>query len=150
VACPLCDRVSGDPGAMIPVAVLEECAVFLGENQGCPGWCVLVLREHAEHLDEVPIERQRAVFGEVAWVARAIRRVFAGSGAGGGPPRINYECLGNQVPHVHWHVIPRHADDPDPRQAVWGWPAERLLGTMAAHERAALARAIAAAMSPSP
>src|SRR6266508_3364137 len=30
-----------------------------------------------------------------------------------------YDLLGNQVPHVHWHVIPRLTDDPSPREAVW-------------------------------
>lgn len=36
-----------------------------------------------------------------------------------GPDKINVASLGNQVPHLHWHVIPRFADDahfPDP---VW-------------------------------
>ena len=35
------------------------------------------------------------------------------------PDKINLATLGNQVPHLHWHVIPRFADDahfPDP---VW-------------------------------
>src|SRR2546422_1234265 len=33
--------------------------------------------------------------------------------------KINYELLGNQLPHIHWHIIPRLADDPSPREAVW-------------------------------
>jgi diadenosine tetraphosphate (Ap4A) HIT family hydrolase len=33
------------------------------------------------------------------------------------PVKINYEILGNSVPHLHTHVIPRYADDPRP-----GWP----------------------------
>jgi diadenosine tetraphosphate (Ap4A) HIT family hydrolase len=32
---------------------------------------------------------------------------------------MNYELLGNQVPHIHWHLIPRLADDPEPRWPVW-------------------------------
>jgi diadenosine tetraphosphate (Ap4A) HIT family hydrolase len=41
------------------------------------------------------------------------------------PQRINYECLGNQLAHVHWHVIPRYAApiDPDPTETVWVRPA---------------------------
>jgi diadenosine tetraphosphate (Ap4A) HIT family hydrolase len=33
------------------------------------------------------------------------------------PEKINLASLGNQVPHVHWHIIPRFTDDahfPDP------------------------------------
>jgi len=38
------------------------------------------------------------------------------------PDKVNLAALGNQVPHLHWHVIPRFADDthfPDP---VWATP----------------------------
>lgn len=138
--CPLCGLTAP------PLASLQQCDVALSENQGCPGWCVLILREHAEHMDELPPERQLAIFAEVARVAAAVRRVFPASGPHARPPRINYECLGNQVAHIHWHVIPRHADDPDPRNAVWGWDAARLKGTMNDAERKGLARRIGEAL----
>lgn len=148
MGCPLCERLARpDPRR---VATLARCEVFLGDNQGCAGWCVLVLRTHVEHLDELTIEGQREVFAEVALVARAIRGVFPSSGAGGGPPRINYECLGNQVAHVHWHVIPRHADDPDPRNPVWGWPPGRLRGAMDDAARDALAARLRTALGSTP
>jgi diadenosine tetraphosphate (Ap4A) HIT family hydrolase len=35
------------------------------------------------------------------------------------PVRLNYACLGNLTTHVHWHVIPRHADDPEPLHPIW-------------------------------
>lgn len=133
--CPLCnvlERGSGHPGFL---AELHEGVVLLGENQGCPGWCVLVLKEHVEHMAELSIPRQQRVFAEVAKVAAAVRAVFPTSGKGGGPVRINYECLGNLVGHIHWHIIPRHADDPEPTKAVWGWPEERLKGAMTEQER---------------
>jgi diadenosine tetraphosphate (Ap4A) HIT family hydrolase len=33
------------------------------------------------------------------------------------PLKMNYTLLGNALPHLHTHVIPRYADDPRP-----GWP----------------------------
>lgn len=120
------------------IAALPRTLVVLGANQGLPGWCVLILREHREHLAELSRAEQLEVFDEVARVAAAIRAVFPNSGAGGGPPRINYECLGNQVHHIHWHVIPRHASDPDPRNAVWGFPAETLKGTTSDNDKQTL------------
>ena len=36
------------------------------------------------------------------------------------PAKINLATLGNMVAHVHWHVIPRFADDPHFPQPVWG------------------------------
>jgi len=121
MACPICESIAllraGRHARSL--AELSETFAVLGDNQGTKGWCVLLLKEHVEHLAELPVARQARVFEDVARVAAAQRKVF-------GPVRINYECLGNQVAHVHWHVIPRHADDPDPRNPVWGWKAEVL------------------------
>jgi diadenosine tetraphosphate (Ap4A) HIT family hydrolase len=122
------------------IAALRESVVILGENQGAKGWCTLVLHEHREHLAELPIARQQALFGEVAQVAGAVRRVF-------GPIRINYECLGNVVGHVHWHVVPRHGGDLTPRATVWGWTAEQLRGTLSEAERVELAGELRAAIN---
>jgi diadenosine tetraphosphate (Ap4A) HIT family hydrolase len=131
--CPLCDSVEkarrGDHALFI--AELGESIVVLGENQGCPGWCVLILKEHRDHLADLSTARQAALFEDVARVAGAVRSVF-------GPLRINYECLGNQVSHVHWHVVPRHAGDPTPRLAVWGWSPEQLRGEASQADREAL------------
>lgn len=113
---------------------------MLGDNQGCPGWCVLILKDHHEHLGELPLDRQQRLWGDVAQVAAAQRAVF-------GRVRINYECLGNVVPHIHWHLIPRHHDDPEPKSPVWGWPMERLRGTAAASERLETARRIRVALN---
>jgi diadenosine tetraphosphate (Ap4A) HIT family hydrolase len=33
------------------------------------------------------------------------------------PVKMNYDLLGNSLPHLHTHVLPRYADDPRP-----GWP----------------------------
>lgn len=146
MACPLCDTVSAIRSHPLFIAELTESFVILGENQGCPGWCVLIAKEHVEHLAEWPAGRQAGLFEDVARVAAAVRGAFPLGGMGGGPLRINYECLGDQVAHVHWHVIPRHADDPTPRAPVWGWPAEQLRGEMIQAERLALAAELRAAL----
>jgi len=35
------------------------------------------------------------------------------------PVTTNHDLLGNQVPHPHWHLVPRLASDPEPRRPVW-------------------------------
>jgi diadenosine tetraphosphate (Ap4A) HIT family hydrolase len=45
-------------------------------------------------------------------VERCLRALLA-------PSKINLASLGNMVPHLHWHVIPRFADDPHFPNAVW-------------------------------
>jgi diadenosine tetraphosphate (Ap4A) HIT family hydrolase len=131
--CELCariDRISqGQDPALI--AELDQTYAILGDNQGLRGWCVLLLKGHREHLGELDVPRQCRVFADVARVAAAVREMVR-------PRRVNYECLGNVAPHIHWHVIPRHEDDPEPRAPVWGWSAERLRGDMGEAERAEL------------
>jgi diadenosine tetraphosphate (Ap4A) HIT family hydrolase len=147
--CEICARAERIRRGQDPLLIAElgETYTVLGDNQGCPGWCVLLLKEHREHLAELPQERQERIFGEAARVAAAIRAVFPASGKGGGPPRINYECLGNVVPHIHWHIIPRHGGDPEPMKPVWGWPAEQLRGSLSDVQRAALAHRLGEAIS---
>jgi len=40
-------------------------------------------------------------------VARAVEAEFA-------PVKLNLFTLGNRVPHLHTHVVPRYLDDPAP------------------------------------
>ena len=35
------------------------------------------------------------------------------------PKRLNHECLGNTLHHIHWHLIPRYENDPEPLGPVW-------------------------------
>lgn len=125
--CPLCQQVELAKAGKHPrvVADMRRTLVVLGENQGLPGWCVLILKRHEDHLADLPLDEQMALFREVAQIGNAVRSVC-------GAERVNYECLGNQVSHVHWHVIPRYKEgkDPDPQNAVWGFDQARLKGDM--------------------
>lgn len=38
------------------------------------------------------------------------------------PDKINLAALGNRVPHLHWHVIPRFSDDAHYPDAIWSEP----------------------------
>lgn len=113
--CPLCQTLEQIRAGTFPrhVMSLDHCEVILHDNQVCPGWCVLIYKDHAEHAAELSPEVERGMFAEAARVGRALRAVFATSGAmvdgKGTPVRINYANLGNVVGHVHWHVVPRHA-----------------------------------------
>lgn len=83
---------------------------YLHEDQFFAGWTVLVLKRHATELFE-----RAGVIEEVATLARALAVAVAAV-------KINDAVLGNQLPHVHWHVIPRLAGDPAPSETVWSRP----------------------------
>ena len=92
-----------------------DCVVataYLHDDQFFPGWTVLVLYRHATVLFELQAGERAALMDEVARVADALAREFDAV-------KVNYALLGNQLPHIHWHLIPRRADDPAPREPVW-------------------------------
>jgi diadenosine tetraphosphate (Ap4A) HIT family hydrolase len=113
VTAPGCAFCAGDrPSADHRIADLGTTVADLHDDQFCRGWVVLVLERRATELFELTADERARMMDEVTRVAAALHAEFA-------PRKVNHECLGNQVPHMHWHVVPRLADDPAPREAVW-------------------------------
>ncbi len=109
-----CKVCAGDwPPKDHQIADLSLTTAYLFEDQFFPGWTVLVLKRHAAELYELTKEERSRLIEEASEVALALAMAFE-------PVKINYELLGNQLPHIHWHVIPRLAYDPAPREPVWG------------------------------
>jgi diadenosine tetraphosphate (Ap4A) HIT family hydrolase len=84
----------------------------LGTWQYYQGYSVLVSRRHATELSQLSADERHGYLDEMCRLAAAIEKAFR-------PHKLNYELLGNQVPHLHWHVFPRSADDPQRLQPVW-------------------------------
>ena len=121
--CLACQRIAQIRAGANPffIAELSESLAVLHDHQPYEGWCVLLLKDHHEHLHLLPPARRARLAEDMARTGVAIAAAFA-------PNRINYECLGNQLAHIHWHVIPRYGPgrDPDPKMAVWVRPAAEL------------------------
>lgn len=112
--CPFCARLS-QLEQLPPDELLWQfpaSVALLGPWQHYQGYCVLVLRHHESELFHLPDEERQRYFEEMCLLARAVADCFQ-------PLKLNYELLGNQVPHLHWHLFPRFADDPDRLQPVW-------------------------------
>lgn len=102
------------------IADLGLSKTYLHEDQFFPGWTVVVFQRHATELFSLtPTERSRLI-EEVNRVAKTLAQVYQAK-------KINYELLGNQLPHIHWHVIPRLASDPAPLEPVWRVPHDPVL-----------------------
>jgi diadenosine tetraphosphate (Ap4A) HIT family hydrolase len=108
--CVLCERVAGDGDLLI--ADLDACRAYLNPDQFFPGWVFVVLRWHATELYELSAVERARMIEDVNRMAQAVAMVYQ-------PVKMNYELLGNQVAHIHWHLIPRLAGDPEPRWPVW-------------------------------
>jgi diadenosine tetraphosphate (Ap4A) HIT family hydrolase len=89
----------------------DVCDAYLVRADIQPGLTIAVFRgRHVAEPTELA-EREAAAYGrEVLAVGRAIESAFS-------PVKLNYDVLGNSVPHLHTHIVPRYTDDPRP-----GWP----------------------------
>src|SRR5262249_29226080 len=96
-------------------------AVF-GDDQHLPGYCLLLCRDRVEHLDDLPYPRRTAFLLDVALLGEAVRAACASADPEFG--RVNYEILGNTWPHLHAHIHPRYAWEPDEYRhgPVWLYP----------------------------
>ena len=84
---------------------------IVGPWQFYNGYCMLLSRQHATELSHLGHTRA-AFLDEMSLLARAVEECFH-------PHKLNYELLGNLVPHLHWHVFPRYEVDPERLQPVW-------------------------------
>ena len=110
--CPFCE---GDGGEVLHRDDLLR--VVLVDEPEFPGFARVILHGHVREMSDLPDEARQRLLVAVFAVEAAQREVLA-------PHKVNLASLGNQVPHLHWHVIGRFADDsrwPDP---VWA-PARR-------------------------
>ncbi len=117
--CPMCRRWEDQPE--LRIAEMEHCRLLLNGDQFFPGYTFVVARRHVTELFHLDAESRRALMEEVNRTAEALYRVFQ-------PTKMNYELLGNMVPHMHWHLVPRFSDDPLWPRPIWSEPhAEKLL-----------------------
>ena len=112
--CSLCDKIKNARTKHGEELVWEfkHSVAFLGPWQFYEGYCIVTARHHFTELFQLTADERHAIIDEVALMAKAIHVVVK-------PQKINYEWLGNQVPHMHWHLFPRHKSDPNHLQAPW-------------------------------
>lgn len=112
--CPFCRKLSQLDQLPADELVWQfpHSVALLGPWQSYRGYCLLVARRHATELFELTADERRGYLEELTSLAEAIGACFQ-------PRKLNYELLGNQVPHLHWHVFPRYAEDPEVLKPVW-------------------------------
>jgi len=94
------------------IAELAVSTAALFPDQGFRGRCLVTLREHHTELFQLTPAMRTAFLEDVSRVAEAISSALH-------PIKINYELLGNLVPHMHWHIIPRFLEDGVYPRPIW-------------------------------
>jgi len=109
--CPLCAPRPETAPQWDFVAKLSISSLYLARSQTYRGQCLLIFDpRHAARPDQLaPVEWTQLSADLYAAANAVVRAVRA--------DHVNVESLGNVVPHLHWHVIPRFVGD-----ARWGAP----------------------------
>ena len=89
-----------------------QCRIILVNDPDYAGFCRIVWQAHVKEMTDLTKSDREHFMSVVFAVEKALRELMH-------PDKINLASLGNQVAHLHWHVIPRFGDDahfPDP---IW-------------------------------
>ena len=108
MSCELCEQPGGEilwQGDLYRVILIDDAHY--------PGFCRVVLNRHVKEMTDLPEEERMRLMTAVFAVETAVRETLQ-------PDKINLASLGNVVPHLHWHVIPRFADDRHFPNPIWG------------------------------
>jgi diadenosine tetraphosphate (Ap4A) HIT family hydrolase len=106
MSCELCDL------AVAPIYRDDKLSVILVDDAAYPGFCRVIWNEHVKEMSDLA-PGDRMLLNDAVWhVELALRAVLA-------PGKVNVASLGNMTPHLHWHVIPRFADDAHFPNPVW-------------------------------
>ena len=115
--CPMCQRWDDD--ADLRIVEMPHSYVILNRDQFFPGYTLLFTKEHVTELFHLDSSVRSGLMEEVSRVAQALYDTFS-------PAKINYELLGNMVPHIHWHIVPRFASEPLWPRPIWAEPHDEL------------------------
>ncbi len=93
----------------------ERCRVVHVPGSGQAGLCRVIWNRHVAEMTDLAAADRQHLMSVVFAVEAALRAVVR-------PDKINLASLGNQVPHLHWHVIPRWRDDRHFPGTIWSTP----------------------------
>ncbi len=112
--CLICQRIADIQQHKNPyfVAELQTGFVVIGDFQFFQGYSLFLCKQHVPELHQLEQSFKQEFLEEMSLVAQAVFECFQ-------PIKLNYELLGNSEPHLHWHLFPRHANDPVPSSPVW-------------------------------
>ncbi len=108
--CPLCTTVGGEL-----IWQNDFARVIFADEAAYPGFCRVVLKQHIAEMTDLSAN-ERIELMNIVWAVEAVIRATLK------PHKINLACLGNMVPHLHWHIIPRWTDDPHFPAPIWATP----------------------------
>lgn len=104
--CMYCEKGEKLNSAGIKICELKACVLYLNREQSYLGRLILVLKDHKEELFELDAQERADFMDDICIAGRAMTELYA-------PDRINYGMFGDNVKHVHVHIVPKRKDELD-------------------------------------
>jgi diadenosine tetraphosphate (Ap4A) HIT family hydrolase len=108
-ACEMCDSPRRDEDAFgIRIYRTDDVDAVLQRADIQRGYTLIIWRgRHVVEPFELTETEASSFWKSVLVVAKALNEFYK-------PLKMNYETLGNTVPHLHTHLLPRFVEDPAP------------------------------------
>ena len=111
--CPLCAPRPESNEHWDLVAKLTTSTLYLAKNQTFRGQCQLIFDgRHAARPNQLTAEEWLIFCADLYAAEGAVMRSVQAD-------HVNIEALGNVVPHLHWHIVPRYRHDPRWGAPIW-------------------------------
>ena len=88
----------------IKICELGASKVYLFKEQSHPGRVIVASLHHVSEMVDLSDADRSAFLDDVAQVAAALHKVF-------NPKKVNYGAYGDTGCHLHFHLVPKYADD---------------------------------------
>lgn len=108
VDCPLCIEDGG-----ICLVRTKQYRIVAPCEPEFLGLIRVIWNEHVVEMTDLEILPRNDFMRAVYFVEESVRQMM-------NPDKINLASLGNVVPHLHWHIIPRWLDDSYFPVPIWG------------------------------
>jgi diadenosine tetraphosphate (Ap4A) HIT family hydrolase len=96
-----------------PVRMMSASKWGVYDDARFPGRSIMMLNNHYDDFTDVPTEETAAFMEDLKSAMSSIKEVT-------GCERVNVAILGNAVPHVHAHLIPRFPSQEEfPNKSPW-------------------------------
>jgi diadenosine tetraphosphate (Ap4A) HIT family hydrolase len=108
VDCPLCIEDGG-----ICLVRTKQYRIVAPREPEFLGLIRVIWNEHVVEMTDLEILPRNDFMRAVYFAEESVRQMM-------NPDKINLASLGNAVPHLHWHIIPRWHDDSYFPVPIWG------------------------------
>ena len=93
----------------LKVCELQATKVYLFKEQSHRGRVIVASKLHVSEITALTDEERNLFFAEVDRVAKALHKLFK-------PTKVNYGAYGDTGHHLHFHLVPKYAND----EFEWG------------------------------